>query len=65
MPNCKECGKPIFWIVMAISGKTIPVDKEPVSVIQVEGASGRMIQAYTSHLQTCPERKTSWIAPNE
>ena len=31
--KCKSCGKEIVWIKMYGSGKSMPVDAEPVSVL--------------------------------
>ncbi len=35
--KCKGCGAPIVWIKMQYSGKKMPVDEEPVLILQGKG----------------------------
>lgn len=30
MAECRSCGKPITWVVVAKSGKKMPIDRDPV-----------------------------------
>lgn len=57
MPECEKCGKPIFWVIMAETGRNVPLDKNPVLFVQVEGKTGRAIHGYTPHWKTCPVRQ--------
>lgn len=35
--KCRGCGAPIVWIRMQISGKKMPVEEDPVLVLQGKG----------------------------
>ena len=35
--KCRGCGAPILWIKMQGSGKKMPVDEEPVQIVQQAG----------------------------
>lgn len=53
--TCRSCKKPILWVVMA-SGKRMPLDPTPQTLITIElvgGGRGYVKDAYTSHFATC------------
>lgn len=51
--KCKACGAPILWVEMA-SGKKMPLDARPVSMVEVKEGIGQVIQVYQAHFATCP-----------
>lgn len=62
---CTDCGRPIWFGVNRRTGRSIPMDQNPVVVYHLSEASrtdpdeprvvGR--PAYLSHYETCPQRK--------
>lgn len=55
MASCKSCGAPIKWVQMKESGKAMPLDDKPLSVV-VETEEGWVVkQARQSHFATCPD----------
>jgi hypothetical protein len=58
MATCKSCGKEIQWVKMD-SGKAMPVDVTPKSMVQVSGDGhdepmGKVVRVFESHFATCP-----------
>lgn len=51
--RCKGCGAGILWVEMA-SGKKMPVDATPVSMVEVKEGIGQVIHVYVPHWSTCP-----------
>jgi len=62
--TCRGCGRRIRWVIMAESGRSAPVDPEPVDrrtptdlivirngVARVE----RVTRGHLSHFATCPK----------
>ena len=53
--KCKGCGAEISWIKMQKSGRTMPVDAEPVSIMHIDGVDtfiredGEEILVSTAH----------------
>ena len=53
--KCNGCGAEIKWIKMKKSGKTMPVDAEPVSIMPIDGVhtfiseAGEEILVSTAH----------------
>lgn len=56
MPQCKGCGQEIKWVKMA-SGKSMPLDGQPETKVQVKENIGEIITVYTPHWATCPKAK--------
>jgi len=56
MANCRGCGQPLKWVDMA-SGKKMPLDIKPISMVQVKEDIGEAVQVYTPHWATCPKAK--------
>ena len=55
MSVCKGCGAPLEWIDTA-AGRSMPVDPEPVFVIEGEGRDERdreLPVAFVPHWKTC------------
>lgn len=52
MAECKSCGAPITWVVVAKSGKKMPIDRDPVgngNIVMLatrDGASGLDLVEY-------------------
>ncbi len=47
---CKACGQPMLWVRMQETGKMMPVDPDPTTLISAEG---KVIQGYRAHWVTC------------
>ena len=56
MSNCKNCGAPLKWVEMA-SGKKMPLNAKPQSMVQVKEDLGQVIQVYLPHWADCPGAK--------
>lgn len=65
--NCDDCGAPVLWTKVQLSGKKIPMDVEneliePSGTQYLADAQGHVhpvsseLRVYTSHLATCPVR---------
>lgn len=63
--TCKRCGRAVFWLQNASTGKTAPIDAEPTIaprsgnvVIDHEARTYRVVAAapglFVSHFATCP-----------
>ena len=52
MAKCRGCGKPIRWVEM-ISGKKMPLDEKPLSMVEVKEEIGDIISVYMPHWATC------------
>lgn len=49
---CRKCGRPIVWIQSAKTGKAIPCNPRPLSVVTNKG---RTVQGRIVHFATCPK----------
>jgi len=58
MPKCKNCGQEIKWVEMA-DGKKMPLDADPVQVVQVKEGIGQVISVHRPHWATCPGNSKS------
>jgi len=56
MSNCKNCGAKLKWCEM-MSGKKMPLNAKPVSMIQVKEDLGQVIDVYMPHWADCPGAK--------
>jgi len=55
MSRCRSCDAEIIWVRMASSGRSMPINSAPVTVV-LETESGWVVRtAYTSHFATCPD----------
>ena len=57
MSRCKSCNAEIFWVTMDESGKKMPVDAHPKSMVLVVHPNkdrARFVQSWESHFVTCP-----------
>ena len=61
MSRCKSCGAEIRWIKMT-SGKSMPVDVDPVKYWARPGAAGKVItqngEVYSCNFEGDPSRAT-------
>lgn len=56
MSKCKGCDQEIKWCEMA-SGKKMPLDDKPASMVQVKEGIGEIIKVYMPHWATCKKAK--------
>lgn len=54
MATCKSCGALIMWIIMAESGKNMPVDNDKKIFITKDG---KTLSGYIPHWITCKDSK--------
>lgn len=54
MAECRGCKQKIKWVEMA-SGKKMPLDEKPVSMIDVKDGIGAVVEVFTPHWATCPQ----------
>lgn len=70
MAECRSCGAPIVWVMIAKSGKKMPVDRDPVAdgnirLLATSHSDGTPLVAYVKRddLETLPhERHVSHFA---
>lgn len=60
--QCRSCKADIYFIEME-SGRLMPVDQQPVRVVIMIDEEplkikqvGKVVSAYRSHFETCPQR---------
>ena len=51
--TCKACSASILWVEMA-SGKKMPLDEKPISMVEVKEGIGKIVRVYQPHWATCP-----------
>lgn len=60
--KCKNCGKPILWVVNKATGRPGPVDVRPTVVYRLAEQQGanqmaeQVDNVHISHWITCPKR---------
>ena len=57
MSNCKSCGAEIQWVVMASTGKTMPLNMKKKTIIVMSEKGNYLAQGFESHFATCPNAK--------
>ena len=59
MARCKFCGAPILWILMASTGKPMPVEAEKKGVVVTANQAmedGRIVTGFIPHWSSCSHK---------